>query len=183
MGLMTRLVVLVAVGLVAVSPALASERARAIDARVDAALSELRATVPGAGDALDQARGVLVMPQVFRGGFIVGATMGEGALRVGGQTVDYYTIAGASMGLLAGVERSRHAILFMTDAALAEFRAAGGSDWEVGASARVTMINVGAQDRVSITPEETPIVAFVFGQQGLLAGVSLDGSRYTRVDR
>ncbi len=164
-------------------PAAAAESAAVIDARVNDALAELRATVPGAGEALDRARGVLVMPRVLRGGFIVGATMGEGALRVDGETVDYYTIAGASAGLLAGVEVSRHALLFMTDEALADFRAAPGSGWEVGATARVTVIDLGAQDRVAITPQETPIVAFVFGQQGLLAGVSLDGSRYTRVQR
>ncbi|TVQ29821.1 MAG: hypothetical protein EA356_15655 [Geminicoccaceae bacterium] len=165
------------------APATASERARALDARVDLALAELRATVPGATDLLDRARGVLVMPRVLRGGFIVGATTGEGALRVDGRTVDFYTIAGASIGFQAGGEVSRHALLFMTDEALADFRAGAGSGWEVGASASVTMFTLGAEDRMRLGGPDPEIIGIVFGQRGLMGGVSLDGSRYTRVER
>ena len=60
---------------------------REIDASVDAALQGFKKNVKGANDYLRAAKGVLVMPDVKKVGFVVGAQWGEGALRVGGKTV------------------------------------------------------------------------------------------------
>jgi lipid-binding SYLF domain-containing protein len=160
--------------------AAAADRA-VIDAKVEAALVELRGTVSGADTILERAVALLVMPEVTKAGFVVGGYYGEGALRIGSENVAYYSVAGGSLGLLAGVETSRQVLAFLTEDALDAFRNADG--WEAGANANVTVLQTGAQSRVDTTSTDEPIVAFVFGQKGLMAGVGLDGAKYSRIER
>lgn len=174
----------VALGLVLVSllvPVAHAADKAVIDAEVAAALSQLSTVVPGSADVLQRAKGVLVMPSVTKAGFVVGAYYGEGALQIDGKTVDYYSVAGGALGLLAGVESSSQVLVFLTDAALAGFRNANG--WEAGATANVTVIQAGTQAQANTASTNQPIIAYVFGQQGLMAGVGLDGYKYTRVER
>lgn len=183
MRILATTVVAVAVWL---AVALAGERAEAaekavIDARVDAALVELRQLGPSTAQLLDDAEGVLVMPRITKGGFIVGGQYGEGALLVDGETVAYYSLAAGSLGLQAGVETSSQALLFMTAEALAEFRAAKG--WKAGAGTEVTLLQQGFDIGASTDVTNRPIIAIVFGQNGLLAGASLEGAKYTRIER
>ncbi|MFW5679733.1 MAG: YSC84-related protein [Pseudomonadota bacterium] len=180
MRLISQLGVVVLAAMLLTGETRAADR-EVIEARVDLALTELRAAAPEAAELLAEARGVLVMPEVTRAGFVVGGYYGEGALRVDGVTVAYYSVAGGSLGLLAGVETSSQVMLFMTDEALEGFRRADG--WEAGANANVTVLQAGIGRRVDTTVQDRPIVAYVFGQQGLMAGVGLDGAKYSRIER
>jgi lipid-binding SYLF domain-containing protein len=139
------------------------------------------ATVRGADELLALSKGVLVMPRVVKGGFIVGGEYGEGALRVGGETVAYYSVAAASFGLQAGAQASKQAILFMTEDALAAFRASKG--WEAGLDAEVTVIDQGLAAGLDTTTRAAPVIGIVFGETGLLAGASVEGAKYTKLDR
>lgn len=164
----------------------AADRAQAadaavIDARVDAALTDLRQLGAGTAELLDEAAGVLVLPRITKGGFIVGGQYGEGALRVDGETVAYYSLAAGSLGLQAGVETFSQALLFMTPEALADFRAAEG--WRAGAGTEVTLLRQGFDIGTSTDVANRPIIAIVFGQNGLLAGASVEGAKYTRIER
>jgi len=166
-------------------PAPAAER-EVIDARVNLALEELYSDVPGARDLAREAAGILVMPKVVKGGFIVGGAYGEGALRVrtgDGYTgnVAYYSVAAASLGLQAGVQETSHVLFFMTPKALERFRNASG--WEAGVDAEITVLEQGANIGVDTTSHANPIVAIVFGADGLLLGASLEGSKYSRIAR
>ncbi len=152
-----------------------------IDARVDAALVELKETVPGATTLLERAKGVLVMPNITKAGFIVGGEYGEGALLVNGVTEGYYSLAGGSFGFLAGVQTVSQALLFMTDDALNKFRNASG--WEAGVDADVTLVKTGANVSANTTKTSEPVIAFVFGQNGLMAGASLQGAKYSKIER
>ncbi len=175
-----------AAGLLAL-PAAAADRA-VIDARVDLALAELYRSVPGARDLATRSRGILVMPTVVKGGFILGGAYGEGALLLptpAGEdsfhTAAYYSVAAASIGLQAGIQESAHALFFLTPAALAAFRASDG--WEVGADAEVTLLDGGAAVGLSTAEFERPVVAIVFGADGLLIGASLEGTKYSPIQR
>lgn len=152
-----------------------------IEARVDAALVELQATVPGADLLLERAVGVLIMPQITKAGFVVGGTYGEGALRIDGVTAAYYSIAGGSFGLQAGVERFSQVLLFMTQPALDNFRTTPG--WEAGADAEVTLLEAGFDAGAGTKVTNRPVIGIVFGQSGLLAGASVRGTKYTRIER
>ncbi|MDT8343724.1 MAG: YSC84-related protein [Thermohalobaculum sp.] len=163
-----------------------AEDAAVIDARVNLAFEKLYADVPGSRELATRARGILMMPEVVKGGFILGGSYGEGALRLndgsGYQTsVEYYSVGAASLGLQAGVQKTSHALFFMTDDALRRFRRADG--WEAGADAEVTFPEKGLNIGTDTTTAQKPVIAFVFAQDGLLIGASLEGAKYSRIVR
>ena len=96
------------------------------------AMDQLFKQVPGAQDLYNRSNGVLIMPEVTKAGLIVGGAYGEGALLINGNTVGYYSVAAASIGFQIGVQQTKHALFFLTQAALEKFRRADG--WELGAT-------------------------------------------------
>jgi lipid-binding SYLF domain-containing protein len=167
-------------------PAPAAE-AEVIEARVGLALERLYAEVPGARDLADRARAMLIMPRVVKGGLLLGGSYGEGALRLNeegagyGPTVAYYSVAAASLGLQAGVQETSHVLFFLTDPALDKFRRSDG--WEIGADAEITALDTAVNLGIDSTAFETPVVAIVFGGSGLMLGASLEGAKYSRIER
>lgn len=155
-------------------------RRRAIDADVDRALSQLYDQARGSHELVSSAKGVLVFPSVVSAGFIVGGTHGLGALRMGGATVRYYSMTAASVGLLAGAQSKSVFYLFMTDDALRRFEASSG--WTVGADASVALISVGANAQVDTRSVQQPVIGFVLTNSGLMANLSMDGTRVTPID-
>ena len=153
--------------------------AREVDMSVDVALERFYKEVKGAGEFTKSAKGMLVLPNVIKGGFVFGAEYGEGALRIDGKNVDYYSIAAGSFGLQIGAEKKDIVIIFMTDESLKGFRARSG--WETGVDGNIALIEVGAGGRLDTTTLKEPIVAFVFGVKGLMADVSLKGSKFTKI--
>jgi lipid-binding SYLF domain-containing protein len=151
---------------------------RSIDAAVDSALSKLYAQVPSARAMVAQSKGVLVFPSVVSAGFVVGGSYGEGALRSGGRSEGYYSTVGASVGLLAGADSKAVYLLFITKEAFDKFRASSG--WTAGVDASVTLIKVGANAGVDTNTVNQPVVGYVLSNAGLMADVSLDGTKVTR---
>ena len=152
-----------------------------LDAEVEAATQEFYKTV-GAGKALARkAAGMLVFPSVLKGGFIVGAEYGEGALLVGGKTVAYYNTASASVGLQAGAQSKTMVVLFMTKAALEQFRRSEG--WKAGVDGNIAVASLGAGGEVSSETAKEPIIGFIFGNKGLMADLSFAGSKMTRIQK
>lgn len=156
-----------------------STNAQEIDARADATLNFLFDTYPGAQEVFDKSTGQLVMPLITEGGFIFGGGFGRGALRVNGATVDYYSATKGSVGLQVGAQQFAHVLFFMTDDALADFRRASG--WTAGADIEYVFSDQGENLRTDTTTLTSPVVAVIFGQAGAMAGVSLEGSKYTRI--
>lgn len=149
-----------------------------INASVKAAKERFVKEIKGASEYLKVAKGVLVMPNVAKAGFVIGGQYGTGALQVGGKTVNYYNLAGASFGFQAGVEKFDLIIIFVTDEALKKFRNSKG--WEAGVDAEVTMVNVGADATVETLRSQNPVVGFVIDQKGLMGGVSVKGAKFTK---
>jgi lipid-binding SYLF domain-containing protein len=150
---------------------------QAIDANVDGALSRLYAQDPSAREMVAKARGVLVFPSIVSAGFVVGGSYGQGALRMRGKTERYYSTAAGSVGLLAGAESKAVYFLFMTQESLDKFLASNG--WTVGADASVTVVNVGANAQVDSKTAQQAIVGYVLTNGGLMANVSLEGTKIT----
>lgn len=155
-----------------------SKGAAQIDARVDATRDYLFNTYPGTRSLADQAAGILFMPLVTEAGLGFGGAFGRGALRVRGVTVDYYSSAKATVGLQIGAQQYAHALFFMTEAALGNFRRSPG--WAAGADVRYATPQTGASIGKETT-EVDPVIAFVFGQQGFIAGATVAGTKYTRI--
>ena len=151
-----------------------------VDASVKAALARFQKEVKGAPEYLKAAKGVVVMPNITKAGFIVGAQYGTGALKIGGKTAGYYSLAGGSLGFQAGAEKYDMVILFMTNEALKKFRDSEG--WEAGLDAEVTLVTVGAEATVETLRSQSPVVGFVFDQKGLMGGVSIKGAKFTKTN-
>lgn len=164
--------------LAACSNGIGSGGATQIDARVDATQSFLFSRYPGTQDLASRAAGVLFMPLITEAGFGIGGSYGRGALRIQSATVDYYSAAKASIGFQIGAQQYAHALFFMTPDALEEFRRSPG--WAASADIRYATPEQGATIGKETT-ELTPVVALVFGQQGLIAGATLSGVKYTRI--
>jgi len=153
--------------------------AKEIDIEVNAALARFRKEVHGGAAYLEAAKGVLVFPDVLKAGIGVGAEYGEGALRVGGRTVDYYSTAAASIGLQWGIQSKAVFLLFMDRRALADFRRSHG--WEIGVDGSVAIVQVGAGGKVDTTNITDPVVGFVLTNKGLMFNLTLEGSKLTRL--
>jgi lipid-binding SYLF domain-containing protein len=149
-----------------------------INASVKASKDRFIKDVKGANEYLKVAKGLLVIPNVAKAGFVVGGQYGTGALQVGGKTVGYYNLAGASFGFQAGVEKFDLIILFVTNEALKKFQTSKG--WEAGVDAEITMVNVGADATVETLRSQDPVVGFVIDQKGLMGGVSVKGAKFTK---
>lgn len=155
-------------------------RRKEIDAAVDTSLADLYTKVPGARELAIKSRGILVMPRVVSAGFVVGGSYGQGALRKGGTTTAYYSVGAGSVGLLAGAQTKSMYLLFMTQAALDKFESSSG--WTAGADASVQAANVGADANVNTQMASAEIVGFVLSGAGLMANLSLDGTKFNKID-
>ena len=152
---------------------------QSIDASVDGTMSRLYTTVQGSRELVSKARGILVFPSVLQVGFVVGGQYGEGSLRVGGSTVGYYSTISGSFGLQAGAQSKAIIFLFMTQDALDKFRSSDG--WSVGADASVALVKVGANGVVDSTTATAPVEVFVLTNAGLMADVSLAGTKVSKL--
>jgi len=161
------------------TPEASAGRRATIDADVEATLTRLYSTVHGSRELVGNARGVLVFPSVIAAGFWVGGQYGQGALRVGGQTSGYYSMTAASFGLQIGAQSKAIIMLFMTQEALDGFTHSQG--WAAGVDATVAVLRVGANGNVDTSTATSPVEAFVLTNAGLMAGVSLEGSKISRL--
>jgi lipid-binding SYLF domain-containing protein len=155
------------------------DKRRTIDAGVDSTLTRLYNVVPGARELVGKSNGLLVFPTVINAGIGLGRQYGEGALRVGGKSVGYYSTASASVGLQAGAQSKAIVFLFMTADALDRFRSSEG--WSAGADASVAVLKVGANGNVDTGTATGQINAFVLTNGGLMAGATVDGTKVTRL--
>jgi len=153
--------------------------AEVLDARVDSALTFLAINQPGAQNLIENASGYLVMPLVTQAGFGVGGSFGRGALRVGDVTVDFYQAVQASVGFQIGAQQFAQGLFFMTDDGLADFRNSPG--WAAGADLQYALNTDGENISATTTTALSPVVAVVFGQAGLIAGATIEGTKYTRI--
>jgi len=150
-----------------------------IDASVDTALARFKKEVFGSKDMLAKAKGVLVFPSVIKAGIGLGGEYGVGALRIKGKTAGYYNTISGSFGFQLGGQVKSIYLLFMEDQALKNFRNSDG--WKAGVDGSVALITVGAAASVDTAKTNQPILAFVLGQKGLMYNLSIEGSKFNKI--
>ena len=153
---------------------------QAIDTAADSALSRLYREETGSQQLVASSKGMLVFPTFVSAGFIVGGASGQGVLRQGGKSTGYFRMTEGSIGLLAGAQSQAVFILFMTDEVLKSFQNSRG--WTAGVDGSVALINIGATGQVTTQTAQQPIVGYVLTNAGLMASLSLNGSRITPLD-
>jgi lipid-binding SYLF domain-containing protein len=166
------------ISLAATSESNAAKR-QSINEKIQSTMSQLYANVKGSRELVEKAAGVLVFPSVLQAGFVVGGQYGEGALRVGGKSVGYYSTISGSFGFQAGAQSKAIIFLFMTHDALSSFRNSKG--WSVGGEGSVALVKVGANGAVDTTTATAPVEVFVLTNAGLMGDVSLSGTKVSRL--
>lgn len=155
--------------------------ATGIDRESDEALLVFKEQVNGSEVFLSQAAGYLVFPRVIKAGVGVGGETGEGVLRVGGSTVAYYRTSSGSIGFQLGAQAKSIVIAFMTREALDRFRRSDG--WKVGVDGSVALLDMGGGKTIDSDNVRDPVVGFIFGSKGLMYNLTLEGTKFTKVDR
>ncbi|WP_407493514.1 YSC84-related protein [Pseudooceanicola sp. MF1-13] len=150
-----------------------------IDARVDATLGFLYENYPEAREVQAKSVAVLVMPVITEAGLGIGGSYGQGALRIDGYTVDYYSAAAANVGLQIGAQQYAHVLFFMSQQSLERFRRNEG--WAAGADIEYAFSHEGENFRTDTNSGLSPVVAYVFAQAGARIGATLEGVKYTRI--
>jgi lipid-binding SYLF domain-containing protein len=158
-----------------------AKTAKEIDSEVDEAMSLFSKQVEGAKGFLNTAKGVLVIPNILKAGLGVGGQYGEGALRIGGKTVAYYSVWAGSVGLQIGAQKTNLVLVFRQDEALKKFQA--GTGWKAGVDGSAAFIDAGTAKSLDTMNFRDPIVAFLFGQRGLMASAVIEGGKFTKLAR
>ncbi len=156
-----------------------SPAAAQIDRDVELAVKDLAARVPVTVELARHAKGVLVFPDIVKGGLIIGGQYGKGALRRHGRTVAYYETVSGSYGLQVGVQKYGYAMFFMTDAALGYLERSDG--WEVGVGPSVVVMDEAQAKSLTTTTLRDDVYVFFFNQSGLMAGLGVQGSKINRI--
>ncbi|SDS78604.1 lipid-binding SYLF domain-containing protein [Pseudomonas oryzae] len=175
------LAAIIGIWLVVVAIPVRAADAAELDRESRAALQSLYAQVPAAKVLGEKAKAILVFPSITKAGLVVGGQYGEGVLFQGGKTAGYYSTAGASYGLQAGVQKYGYAMMFMTDAAFQALNKVEG--FEVGIGPTVVVVDEGMAQNATTATMKDDIYAFVFEQKGLMAGIGIQGTKITRLEK
>ena len=161
----------------------AAQAASADDLNRDSAqaLRNLTQTNRVAADISRNARAVLVFPNIVKAGLVFGGAYGEGTLSKGGHVTDYYNSVTGSWGLQAGAQSYGYAVFLMSDKAVDYIHKSKG--WEIGVGPTVVVVDEGVAKNLSTSTLKDDAYAFIFNQQGLMAGVSIEGTKISRIDR
>jgi lipid-binding SYLF domain-containing protein len=163
------------------STAHAASTAADLDKDSEEALRQLFRSNPVAADIAKQARAVLVFPNIVKAGFIFGGAYGEGELKQEGKVVNYYNSLSGSWGLQAGAQSYGYVVFLMNDKAEKYVKESKG--WEIGVGPTVVLVNEGVAKNLSTSTLKDDAYAFIFGQQGLMAGVSIEGTKISKIRR
>jgi lipid-binding SYLF domain-containing protein len=159
-------------------PALAAS-AEAINRNANAVLAKLYEKHPDAKQLAARAKAILVFPNIYKAGFMLGAQYGEGVLRRGNKSVGYYNTVAASYGWQAGAQAFGYALLFMNEGALSYLDKSGG--FEVGVGPSIVVVDEGAGKAMTTSTVTQDIYAFIFDQKGLMAGAGIQGSKISKI--
>ncbi|MFS2072490.1 lipid-binding SYLF domain-containing protein [Pseudomonas sp. CT11-2] len=157
--------------------------ATAEDLNVDSrqALQTLYKARPVAEKISHDAKAILVFPKIIKAGLVFGGSYGEGELLMGKKVEDYYNSVTGSWGLQAGAQSYGYAVFLMTDKAVKYLRETKG--WEIGVGPTVVVVDEGVAKNLSSSTLKDDAYAFIFDQQGLMAGVSIEGTKISRIKR
>lgn len=145
------------------------------------ALQTLYKATPFAETISHKAKAVLVFPKIIKAGLVFGGSYGEGTLMKGTKVENYYNSVTGSWGLQAGAQSYGYAVFLMTDKAVKYVSETKG--WEIGVGPTVVVVDEGVAKNLSSSTLKDDAYAFIFDQQGLMAGVSIEGTKISLIKR
>lgn len=164
----------------ALSPSPAAAQDYGLEGEARGALNRLMASHPSARMLDQRAYATLVFPDVTKAGFLIGGEYGNGVLFRRGGVAGYYNTAGVSYGLQAGAQSFSYVMFFMNESA---WRALNSRDGlQVGVGPSIAVLDEGKARSLTSATLTSDVYAFVFGQEGLMAGAGLEGTKITRLN-
>ena len=130
---------------------------------------------------LRRARAVVVCPQVFRAGFILGG-QGGGCVMLGRDAAGswsapaFYGLSSASLGFQIGMQDMQIMMLIMNEPALVALM---DSQFKFGADASLSVATIGAGIAGATTSAAGADIVAIARARGLFAGIALEGSLLT----
>ena len=143
------------------------------------ALEKLYKQNPAAANLAKSAKAVLIFPNIVKAGLVFGAAYGEGELRQGAKLDGYYNSFSGSWGLQAGAQSYGYAVFLMSDEAVRYIHRTQG--WEIGTGPTVVIVNEGVAKNLTTSTLKGDAFAFIFDQQGLMAGINIEGTKISRM--
>ena len=147
----------------------------------DQALQKLYKSNPTAEKISHSAKAILVFPNIVKAGLVFGGSYGEGELLKGDTVEGYYNSVTGSWGLQAGAQSYGYVVFLMTNKAVKYVHDTHG--WEIGVGPTVVVVDEGVAKNLSTTALKNDAYAFIFDQQGLMAGVSIEGTKISHIKR
>jgi lipid-binding SYLF domain-containing protein len=147
----------------------------------DQAVQSLIKTSPLAKTLSTTAKATLIFPNIIKAGLIFGGSYGEGVMKSDGRIDGYYNSVTASWGLQAGAQSYGYVVFLMTDKAIQYVRDTKG--WEIGVGPTVVVVDEGVAKNLSSSTMKDDAYAFIFDQQGLMAGVSIEGTKISHIKK
>jgi lipid-binding SYLF domain-containing protein len=166
--------------LAAPPPAFAAT-AEDLDRDSDQALQNLYSSNPSAQLLARHAKAILIFPNIIKAGLVFGGAYGEGELKRGGRVEGYYNSVTGSWGFQAGGQSYGYAVFLMSEKAVDYVHRTEG--WEIGSGPTVVVVNQGVAKNLSTSTLKDDAYAFIFNQQGLMAGVNIEGTKISRIKR
>ena len=163
------------------APVVAATTADELNVDANQALDSLTSQNALAKDIAGKARAVLIFPSIVKAGFVFGGAYGEGVLKEGGTVKDYYNSFTGSWGLQAGAQSYGYAVFLMNEKAVKYLYDSNG--WEIGVGPTVVIVDEGVAKNLSTSTLKDDAYAFIFDQKGLMAGVSIEGTKISRISR
>lgn len=145
------------------------------------ALKTLYTTHPEAERLAKSAKAVLVFPKILKAGLVFGGSYGEGVMTRSGKFSGYYNSVSASWGWQAGAESYGYVLFLMNDKALKHLNTSKG--WEIGVGPSVVIVNEGVAKNISSSTMRDDAYAYIFDQQGLMASLSIEGTKITQIKK
>jgi lipid-binding SYLF domain-containing protein len=157
--------------------------ATAEDLNSDAAqaLQTLYKSNPAAETLAKKAKAILIFPKITKAGLVFGGSYGEGVLNRDSHVVAYYNSVSASWGWQAGAESYGYVVFLMSNKAVKYLDDSKG--WEIGVGPSVVVVNEGIAKNLSSSTLKNDAYAFIFDQQGLMASLSIEGTKISRIKR
>jgi len=170
-----------ALSLCATSGPSSAASAEDLNRDADQALQTLYKSNSAAETLSRKARAVLVFPKIIKAGLVFGGSYGEGVLKKGSEHSGYYNSVSASWGWQAGAESYGYVVFLMSDKAVKYLDKSKG--WEIGVGPTVVVMNEGLAKNLSTSTLKDDAYAFIFDQQGLMASLSIEGTKISRIKR
>jgi lipid-binding SYLF domain-containing protein len=145
------------------------------------ALQSLYKSRPTAEAISKRAKAIQVFPKIVKAGLVFGGSYGEGVLMKGAKVTEYYNSVSASWGWQAGAETYAYVVFLMSEEAVNYLAQSKG--WEIGVGPTVVVVNEGAGRIISTLTLKDDAYAFITDQQGVMASLSIEGTKISRIKR